>query len=206
MRQDLTVQQITNAFTVSVYEAHARIALQCGDLNEYNQCQTQLKQFYEAGLDGCESEFVAYRILYYVQLLTNSKYESGSSDLLHTMQALSAGQQRDPAIMHALAVRKAVTAGNWYTYFKHLYPSTPNQGRCILDLMATTWRLRYLEEMCKAYRPSIDAFTVIRRLGFPVRILFYCCSSFFSCLCRLCLPLIHLLLPACLHSLTRDDV
>ena len=74
---------------VDVYETHARIALQCKDLNEYNQCQTQLKQQYAAGLRGSEMEFIAYRLLYYVYLLGNKKYERGSSDLLNTMASLS---------------------------------------------------------------------------------------------------------------------
>ena len=72
-----------------VYEVHARVALECEDLNEYNQCQTQLKQLYASGLKGCEMEFTAYRILYYVYLQGNKKYRLGSSDLANIMTSLS---------------------------------------------------------------------------------------------------------------------
>lgn len=70
------------------------MALECQDLNEYNQCQTQLKQLYACGLQGNEMEFIAYRVLYYVYLQGNKKYTAGSSDMAFLMASLSAEAER----------------------------------------------------------------------------------------------------------------
>ncbi|KAH9821885.1 SAC3/GANP/Nin1/mts3/eIF-3 p25 family-domain-containing protein [Melampsora americana] len=66
LRQDLTVQRIKNEFTVSVYENHARIALEKSDLGEFNQCTSQLRQLYKQGIKGHQEEFLAYYILYLI--------------------------------------------------------------------------------------------------------------------------------------------
>jgi hypothetical protein len=113
IRQDLTVQRIFNAFAVDVYETHAKIALEEDDINEYNQSQTQLKELYdsihdheqEEGNEGAlrnMNEFVAYRIIYYVFLSGNKKYEGGSSDVLKIMLKLTPEQRKNPFIHHSL--------------------------------------------------------------------------------------------------------
>lgn len=72
MRQDLTVQNIRNSFSIIVYETNARVLLVNNDLGEFNQCQTQLQELYsavpkpayEAGM--AQAEFFAYRIIYMI--------------------------------------------------------------------------------------------------------------------------------------------
>ncbi|KAG7364793.1 SAC3/GANP family protein [Nitzschia inconspicua] len=90
VRQDITVQHLRCPFVLEVYETHARILLEHGDLNEFNQCQTMIRsltsssygedEIDHAGMsqvhfinddtnllrqaDETADEFQAYRLLY----------------------------------------------------------------------------------------------------------------------------------------------
>lgn len=162
IRQDLVVQRIKNAFTVEAYEGHARIALQQGDLNEYNQCQTQLQELYVRGIPGKFHEFTAYRVLYHLYL--QASCSGGSKGLLKILQELPVGQQH-PAVSHALRVRQAISMTDYHLFFS-LYENTPNLGQHIMQKLLPTIRVEALRRIVKAYRPSISVTFVLRELLF----------------------------------------
>ena len=165
VRQDFTVQKISNSFTVDAYEFHARVALEMEDLNEYNQCQTQLTPLYESGLNGAKAEFFAYLILYYVYAQGNKRFHTGNRDLTILLANLSHDIKEDRAIKHALAVRKAITFDNYHNFFK-LYKDTPNMGRHIINQMVEFRRIQALMTICRSYIPSVPVSFVSNELSF----------------------------------------
>ncbi|KAK2004347.1 GANP/Nin1/mts3/eIF-3 p25 family protein [Colletotrichum falcatum] len=158
MRQDLTVQRIKNDFTVSVYELHARIALEKGDLGEYNQCQTQLRTLYAKGLKGNPIEFKAYRILYFIHTANRTGLNDALADL-------TAAEKEERPIKHALAVRSALALGNYHKFFQ-LYLDTPNMGAYLMDMFVVRERLAALCNICKAYKPDVKLRFITEELGF----------------------------------------
>jgi SAC3/GANP family len=182
IRQDCTVQRIQNAFTVDVYETHARIALEENDLNEYNQCQTQLKELYLLLSDSKDeslkalrnqNEFVAYRLIYYVILAMEShKNDGGSSDMFKIMLSLTPNQLEDSIIKHALAVREACCSGilDYHAFFR-LRKELSNTGGShmiyLLDRIVAPMRLEALLRICKGYRPTtVPVDFVLEEIGF----------------------------------------
>ncbi|KAK5661196.1 hypothetical protein OQA88_11087 [Cercophora sp. LCS_1] len=158
MRQDLTVQRIKNQFTVEVYEIHARIALEKGDLGEYNQCQTQLKALYQLGIKGNPIEFKAYRILYFI-------HTANRTALNNVLADLTAAEKKAKAIKHALDVRSALALGNYHRFFQ-LYNETPNMGAYLMDMFVGRERLAALCNMCKAYKPEVTLRFITEELYF----------------------------------------
>ncbi|KXX77244.1 Leukocyte receptor cluster member 8 [Madurella mycetomatis] len=158
MRQDLTVQHVRDEFTVEVYEIHARIALEKGDLGEYNQCQTQLKALYKLGLKGKPNEFKAYRILYYIHTANRTELNNALADL-------TAAEKKDKAIKHALDVRSALALDNYHRFFQ-LYNETPNMGAYLMDMFVGRERLAALCTICRAYKQDVPLRFITEELYF----------------------------------------
>ncbi|KAH0544299.1 hypothetical protein FGG08_001562 [Glutinoglossum americanum] len=158
LRQDLTVQHIKNEFTVTVYEIHARIALEKGDIGEYNQCQTQLRVLYSQNLGGHPMEFKAYRILYFI-------HTCNRTDMNDILADLTPAEKMDPAVKHALDVRSALALGNYHRFFR-LYLDTPNMGAYLMDMFIVRERLYALANICRAYKPDVNIRFITEELGF----------------------------------------
>ncbi|MEJ1278108.1 hypothetical protein NN561_009027 [Cricetulus griseus] len=110
IQQDLTVQSIRTKFMVEVYEMYAHIALETGDHEEFNQCQTQFKSQYGENLAGNVDEFTVCPIFYYI-------FTKNSGDNTMELAFLTRELKADPCVSHALALRVSWALGNYLCFF-----------------------------------------------------------------------------------------
>jgi len=141
IRQDMTIQHIQNEFTIKVYEINARIALECHDIDQFNQCQTKLINLYESGIKGKETEFLAYRIIY--MGLHKIKF-----DMEYLLKRLSKDQKLKNTceISHALKTHRFLNDNNFFEFFK-LYKIAPNMSSYLIEPFLPRIRVKTLEMM-----------------------------------------------------------
>ena len=163
IRQDLTVQQIQNEFSVKVYETHARIALESSDLAQFNQCQTALIPLYDKGIKGNFHEFFAYRILY------TALYEK--NEMINIMALVNKKfpykkKKRFPIeIEHAVSTLKALNEVNYFSFFK-LYNVAPNMGCYLIEPFLPRLRIKALQTIAYGYYSQIKLDYVREKLSF----------------------------------------
>lgn len=113
IRQDFKVQHVESADSLEVYETHARLALENGDLGEFNTCVAQAQDLH-GKLDCLEEkkdEFTAYRILY--NLLVNA----GQYEQSRLLSKFTPTERQRTATRFALEVRRFFLASNYHRFF-----------------------------------------------------------------------------------------
>ena len=148
IRQDLTVQCIRDAFTVQVYETHARVAVEKRDKEEFNMCLTQLKLLHKTYPSQYVNEFACYRLLYYI-------YTKNTLDMGVFIASMSPALKSDPCIKHALEVRSAWASGNYVRFFR-LYANAPNMSSALMDFFMERERKEAFGKVVRSYRPTIS--------------------------------------------------
>uniref|UniRef100_A0A183C6I5 UBA domain-containing protein n=1 Tax=Globodera pallida TaxID=36090 RepID=A0A183C6I5_GLOPA len=150
IRQDLMIQNIRNDFTVSVYEANARVALEKRDREEFNQCQNQLKQLYNlVPAAACPNrwEFTSYRLLYYI-------YMRETLDVAYLLDELVPDAIADECMGFALMVWDAWSMNNYIKLFR-LYSKAPKMTGYVMDMFIDRERTEFLIAVLKAFRPGV---------------------------------------------------
>lgn len=176
MRQDLRVQIIEDSFTVKVYQTHARIALENGDIGEFNQCQSRLKQLFEIpSIKPSDlEEFTSYNIFYYLMMNNHSSINELRLKLMTKHRDI----YKDPMVQSALQMAQAHLIGDYHKLLK-IYSRTHGPARCLVDTFINRERLRALATICKSYyqiklqflvsefhfKDNEDAFKFIQDLG-----------------------------------------
>ncbi|BDA50297.1 Leukocyte receptor cluster member 8 homolog [Coccomyxa sp. Obi] len=156
IRQDLTVQLIRNEFTVHVYETHARIALEQGDLAEFNPCLALLQQLYAENIEGNEMEFMSYGLLY--AAVTNPK------QLAMELRGIPHRALEHPYMKHALQVCLAAARSDTCQLLS-LYESAPRMAPYLMDPLLDRLRAR-LAAALSGFSPSVPLRFAAATLGF----------------------------------------
>lgn len=148
MRQDLRVQILENEFTIKVYQSHARIALENGDIGEFNQCQSRLITLFELPniKHSCLEEFTSYRILYYI--LTED--HGAITSLRLKLMTENFSVFKHPLVQQAFQLARTQLVGDYHNFMR-IHSSMEGLGKKLVDFFIGKEKLKSLLTICRSY-------------------------------------------------------
>ena len=144
-----------------VYTTHARIALESGDLNEYNICASVLAELKGLGLQTSQAEFAAYKLLH-------SLYRNNFQEINVEMKGLGSALRKSRPVMHAAAVVAASVKTDYHRFFV-LYNQAPHMSAYLMDFMVHRMRKAACCRIVRAYFPVVSIEFLTLELAFSSR-------------------------------------
>lgn len=180
IRQDMTVQNLREEFVLEVYETHARLLLEHGDLNEFHQCQCMIQTLTgmngKSDIEGPQVEREPWENVDTSNILLKQSAEI--SDEFKAYCLLYALVQNQPNLtsnfddsplssqLHAQSVVLSVIHSDYRTFFR-LYKNAPNLSAYLMDFLVLRVRQSAMERMLAAYRPTLSMEQIRETLAFP---------------------------------------
>eukprot|EP00760_Papus_ankaliazontas_P011543 PhM_4_TR14841/c0_g1_i1/m.82895 len=162
IRQDLVVQQVANEFTLDVLETHARLCLEMGELTEFNQSQSRIKELHAVfpHREPQVTEFIVYRLVY-CALAGNA---SGSAVELRQLDEHWESQD----VTHAIAMMGAI-AGDNYALLLRLTRTAPYKLLLLVSAFLPKLWIRWLRKITQSFGPQTVSLQAVREwLGFDL--------------------------------------
>uniref|UniRef100_A0A0K0FGL9 Leukocyte receptor cluster member 8 (inferred by orthology to a human protein) n=1 Tax=Strongyloides venezuelensis TaxID=75913 RepID=A0A0K0FGL9_STRVS len=162
IRQDLCVQNIRNPFAIYVYEECAKVAIENGDKEEFNQSQQQLRQLYSLNPNtNNESDFFGYNLLFLL-------YTNNPMDINKWMQNLTRDKKNNKVVRFALGVFHALKY-KIYPQFFELYHQAPDAtSKHLINIYLDRERCNALKIILSAYQVYIPLEVISENLRYEI--------------------------------------
>uniref|UniRef100_A0A0G4HJU1 SAC3/GANP/THP3 conserved domain-containing protein n=1 Tax=Chromera velia CCMP2878 TaxID=1169474 RepID=A0A0G4HJU1_9ALVE len=147
IRQDMKVQRIENDLTVKVYENNADLAIENGDLGQFNVCVTQLGHLYRLSSvpSDAKTRKNEYHAIRYVYLIVNGLKDA----IMKEMGQMSTEEKVDQGMVWAEKFRKALQLQNWVKVFT-LFTTAPYRIPALLQLYRDKLRMNAIRVLVKS--------------------------------------------------------
>lgn len=155
IRQDLALQKINDQLTLDSYEVHARLALENGDLTEFNQCQHQLLVLYDKFGPNLKKkddkyEFLAYFIIY--SLISKSNMDI--CQILPRLKRIISSKQHE-TLCFSYQVLKNYYQMDYAQIFR-MGDEAPLMSGYLMDILIEKIRISMLTKIISSYKPNIS--------------------------------------------------
>lgn len=178
IRQDLCVQNIRNPFAIYVYEECAKVAIENGDKEEFNQSQQQLRQLYSLNPNtNNEANFFGYNLLFL--LYTNNPMGMFISiyyclfifvipDINKWMQNLTRDKKNNKVVRFALGVFHALKYKIYPRFFELYHQSPDATSKHLINIYLDRERCNALKIILSAYQVYIPLEVISENLRYEI--------------------------------------